>query len=67
MSDIAMCSLGVKHAKIICDGCKAQGIAGARFKCTRCYDYDLCGPCYFNDTHDVNHVFQRFETANAIG
>ncbi|XP_046670485.1 E3 ubiquitin-protein ligase MIB2 isoform X1 [Homalodisca vitripennis] len=58
---------GVKHASIICDGCRAQGIAGIRYKCTRCYDYDLCGPCYHGDKHDLNHVFQRFETANAVG
>ncbi|XP_067011890.2 E3 ubiquitin-protein ligase MIB2 [Anabrus simplex] len=58
---------GVKHQNIICDGCKKHGIAGMRWKCVRCYDYDLCTHCYMADKHDLNHVFQRFETANSIG
>ncbi|KAK7791090.1 hypothetical protein R5R35_000511 [Gryllus longicercus] len=58
---------GVKHPNIICDGCKKHGIAGMRWKCTRCYDYDLCTTCYMSDKHNVDHIFQRFETANSIG
>ncbi|XP_075213933.1 E3 ubiquitin-protein ligase mind bomb 2 [Lycorma delicatula] len=58
---------GVKHHNIICDGCKKQGIPGIRYKCTRCYDYDLCLQCYMNDEHDSNHIFQRFDTANSVG
>ncbi|XP_039281221.1 E3 ubiquitin-protein ligase MIB2 [Nilaparvata lugens] len=58
---------GVCHATIVCDGCKKQGIAGIRYKCTRCYDYDLCFQCYMSDQHDINHPFQRFDTANSLG
>lgn len=58
---------GVKHPNIICDGCKKHGIAGMRWKCARCYDYDLCTHCYMSDKHDLVHVFQRFETASSIG
>nr|CAD7261111.1 unnamed protein product [Timema shepardi] len=58
---------GVKHPNIICDGCKKHGIAGMRWKCVRCYDYDLCTHCYMADKHDLDHIFQRFETASSIG
>ncbi|XP_063229552.1 E3 ubiquitin-protein ligase MIB2 [Bacillus rossius redtenbacheri] len=58
---------GVKHQNIICDGCKKHGIVGMRWKCVRCYDYDLCTHCYMADKHDLTHVFQRFETASSSG
>ncbi|RZF41759.1 hypothetical protein LSTR_LSTR012238 [Laodelphax striatellus] len=58
---------GVAHPTIVCDGCKRQGIPGIRYKCTRCYDYDLCFQCYMSDQHDVNHPFQRFDTAKSLG
>lgn len=59
--------IGVKHPNIICDGCKKHGIAGLRYKCVRCYDFDLCGLCYHSDSHNLNHVFQRFDTVNSVG
>ncbi|KAK9500491.1 hypothetical protein O3M35_001746 [Rhynocoris fuscipes] len=58
---------GVMHANIICDGCRKQGIAGPRFRCTECYDYDLCLYCYMTDNHDIYHIFQRYDTPTAIG
>ncbi|XP_071451950.1 E3 ubiquitin-protein ligase MIB2 [Hetaerina americana] len=58
---------GVKHPNIICDACRRCGIAGMRWKCIQCEDYDLCTACYMSDMHDVNHVFQRFESANSTG
>lgn len=58
---------GVKHHNIICDGCHCKGISGLRFKCTRCYDFDLCLHCYMADKHDLSHVFQRFDTYNSVG
>ncbi|XP_076233420.1 E3 ubiquitin-protein ligase mind bomb 2 isoform X2 [Calliopsis andreniformis] len=58
---------GVKHANIICDGCKRHGIIGIRWKCVQCPDYDLCTQCYMADVHDLSHMFQRFQTANSIG
>lgn len=32
--------------KIVCDACNRTGIAGNRYKCNSCTDYDLCGRCY---------------------
>ncbi|XP_046396249.1 E3 ubiquitin-protein ligase MIB2 [Ischnura elegans] len=58
---------GVKHPNIICDACRKCGIAGMRWKCIQCEDYDLCTACYMSDMHDLTHVFQRFETANSLG
>lgn len=34
------------HHGVVCDGCGVQPIAGPRFKCAGCPDYDLCGNCY---------------------
>lgn len=58
---------GVKHPNIICDGCKKHGIAGIRWKCETCVNYDLCSQCYMGDKHDLFHVFQRFETSTSVG
>ncbi|KAL7645433.1 UNVERIFIED_CONTAM: hypothetical protein RMT77_003819 [Armadillidium vulgare] len=59
--------VGVRHQNHICDGCKKQGIAGIRWKCARCFDYDLCTSCYMGDKHDVNHPFIRYETSSSSG
>ncbi|XP_011307675.1 E3 ubiquitin-protein ligase MIB2 [Fopius arisanus] len=58
---------GVQHYSIVCDGCKSHGIVGIRWKCAQCFDYDLCTQCYMDDVHDLSHVFQRFQTADATG
>lgn len=59
--------IGVKHQNIVCDGCKSQGIIGMRYKCTVCYDYDLCYICYHGDKHDLTHPFKRFEYSTSSG
>ncbi|XP_063987634.1 E3 ubiquitin-protein ligase MIB2 [Diachasmimorpha longicaudata] len=58
---------GVLHDNIVCDGCKRPDFVGIRWKCVQCFDYDLCTQCYMDDVHDLRHVFQRFQTANAAG
>ncbi|KAG7169704.1 E3 ubiquitin-protein ligase MIB2-like [Homarus americanus] len=58
---------GVKHPNHICDGCKRQAIAGMRWKCSSCFDYDLCTTCYMADKHDLSHPFIRYETVASKG
>ncbi|KAM7312463.1 E3 ubiquitin-protein ligase MIB2 isoform X1 [Ixodes scapularis] len=59
--------VGVKHPNIICDACRKQGISGTRWKCARCYDFDLCTQCYMADKHDLTHPFVRFDTTASTG
>lgn len=60
-------TIGVQHVDIICNECKKQGIAGLRFKCTVCNNYDLCQLCYMADRHDLEHRFQRFDDQYSPG
>ncbi|KAF7267945.1 hypothetical protein GWI33_018888 [Rhynchophorus ferrugineus] len=59
--------IGVKHPNIVCDGCDNRGISGMRYKCTICYDYDLCYLCYHGDKHELTHPFKRFDSATSLG
>lgn len=59
--------VGVKHQNIICDACRKHGIPGIRWKCTQCYDFDLCSQCYMADKHDVTHSFLRHEALSSTG
>jgi len=58
-------TVGVKHVDVVCDACNQQGIAGVKWSCVKCKDYDLCTPCYMAGKHDNNHPFLRFITANS--
>jgi hypothetical protein len=62
------------HHGVICDGCGASPIVGARFKCTVCPDYDLCEACEEQNLHDADHPMMkhrfpaaRFPCANSFG
>ncbi|XP_023209720.1 E3 ubiquitin-protein ligase MIB2-like [Centruroides sculpturatus] len=59
--------IGIKHPNIICDACRKHGIAGMRWKCNRCYDFDLCTQCYMSEKHDLTHPFLRLETTASAG
>ncbi|XP_028815473.1 sequestosome-1 [Denticeps clupeoides] len=44
------------HPGVTCDGCEGP-VAGTRFKCTVCPDYDLCTTCQTKGIHK-EHSFQ---------
>lgn len=52
----------------ICDMCD-EAICGVRFKCMKCYDYDMCERCYDTrrDSHAGDHAFLQFDTPVCIG
>ena len=52
---------GMKHVNIICDSCRQNGIFGMRWKCVKCYDFDLCTPCYNDGKHTLEHEFCRID------
>ncbi|KAK6979018.1 E3 ubiquitin-protein ligase MIB2, partial [Biomphalaria glabrata] len=51
---------GVIHKKIKCGSCDMIPIIGVRWKCTICFNYNLCSKCYHNDNHDTQHEFWRY-------
>lgn len=52
---------GMKFRNITCDGCRTSTIPGTRWKCSQCYDYDLCTQCYMNNQHMEDHRFVRHD------
>uniref|UniRef100_A0AAF5I116 ZZ-type domain-containing protein n=1 Tax=Strongyloides stercoralis TaxID=6248 RepID=A0AAF5I116_STRER len=46
------------HSNIRCDGCDRK-VAGIRYKCIDCEDYDLCQYCERQNIHDSTHVMLR--------
>jgi len=51
----------VVHAGITCDGCQQSPIAGIRFKCKVCPDFDLCATCEAKNTHPADHPLVKFK------
>ena len=50
-----------EHPGVVCDGCDSK-ISGIRFKCTSCYDYDLCSSCEKKSTHPESHEMLCIKT-----
>lgn len=50
------------HSGVECNGCGVKPIAGCRYKCQRCADFDFCEKCYASphSQHDPGHEFYRF-------
>eukprot|EP01118_Nematostelium_gracile_P009690 TRINITY_DN3272_c0_g2_i1.p1 TRINITY_DN3272_c0_g2~~TRINITY_DN3272_c0_g2_i1.p1 ORF type:complete len:553 (-),score=140.54 TRINITY_DN3272_c0_g2_i1:92-1750(-) len=47
------------HPGVMCDGCQGK-VAGIRYKCTGCPNYDLCSSCEAKGgMHDASHVFLK--------
>lgn len=51
-----------RHYGVTCDSCLAEDFKGKRFKCLRCYDFDLCAACYEAELatgrHSADHPVQ---------
>ncbi|CAL1535859.1 unnamed protein product [Lymnaea stagnalis] len=56
---------GVFFETVICDECKKGFIRGIRWKCSLCFNFDLCSTCYHGDKHDLDHAFWRFDYEGA--
>ncbi|XP_065175923.1 E3 ubiquitin-protein ligase MIB2-like [Sycon ciliatum] len=52
---------GVAHRGITCDCCRSDNVTGVRWKCSVCYDYDLCNRCFHKGAHDKAHQFYRID------
>ncbi|CAF0844816.1 unnamed protein product [Rotaria sp. Silwood1] len=38
-----------------CNTCKAYPVIGMRYRCLRCFNYDLCQTCFFTGDHAKRH------------
>lgn len=50
---------GFIHRGITCNTCNSTPIAGVRYKCANCVDYDICERCEAQDCHNRTHVFLK--------
>lgn len=59
----------VKH-EAKCSICKAFPIIGFRYKCLKCFNYDLCQACFFNgrisNKHKLKHPIQEYCFATTV-
>lgn len=56
---------GVKHHRIVCDGCEKSPILGARYRCLQCDNFDFCSTCFDNQEidHPESHTFALISKA----
>ncbi|VDL96189.1 unnamed protein product [Schistocephalus solidus] len=40
---------------VTCDACNQSSFQLRRYKCLRCFDYDLCGDCFDNERESIMH------------
>jgi len=50
----------IVHKGITCDGCNKTPV-GVRYKCTSCFDFDLCENCESKSQHDPEHLFLKIK------
>jgi hypothetical protein len=50
------------HTSIVCDMCNAGPIKGVRYRCTICYDFDLCAKCEKKGKHPLSHPLLKLNS-----
>ncbi|XP_061644545.1 sequestosome-1 isoform X2 [Phyllopteryx taeniolatus] len=53
------------HANVTCDGCEGP-VAGVRFKCSVCPDYDLCSACQVQGKHTEHPLLPIWHPLQAL-
>jgi len=53
------------HPFITCDGCQGP-VAGIRYKCAQCYDFDLCEKCEATEQHPRHHVLLKIRVPQRV-
>lgn len=53
------------HFGVTCDICSRSDIAGVRFKCLECEDYDICEHCERTSNVHDHHLFARLPTVHS--
>lgn len=54
-----------EHSRITCDGCQMYPLIGNRYKCSVCYDYDLCESCEHKMGDSHGHCFIKIRHPDA--
>ncbi|CAF4008779.1 unnamed protein product [Adineta steineri] len=49
-----MATESIRH-EAQCNTCKAYPVVGMRYRCLRCFNYDLCQTCFFTGDHASKH------------
>ncbi|XP_051921489.1 sequestosome-1 [Hippocampus zosterae] len=57
--------LGGVHPNVTCDGCEGP-VAGVRFKCSVCPDYDLCSACQVQGKHTEHPLLPIWHPLQAL-
>lgn len=39
---------------------------GTRWKCIRCYEFNICSACYHSASHSLEHCFNRFDAPRSV-
>lgn len=51
---VRRCSCSVYHP-VACEACCRESFTGLRYKCQRCYNYNLCQDCFWHGRTSGNH------------